>query len=312
MKIRFFRLASIIGLLLLIGAAAWWLRPANSNASKNTGLGAVDTAQKPVAQSGNGVSASEPEKPASGPNPAADETVRAGVKEMRRAFTNADNMRMFIHEAMAHPEQGGRYYAKLAYDICFHTNLLRLPEEKDVKSEGQRKALVELMRWKDRCAGVDEQVGDRGNFIRRVIANDGATGQDVLVRGSATYNRANESKGPITPARALTRLDAASRLEDPWLMSDVISSYTPMLLEAIAPEVATYLRPEWSLILASSISCELTETCVHGRVTIMRCAMGGPCFDDERVYILSTVPADQLDAFNAARAAVMKRIRSTP
>jgi hypothetical protein len=312
MKIRFFRLASIIGLLLLIGAAAWWLRPANPNASNNTGIGAIDMAQKPVAQSGNDVSASEPQKPASGSNPAADESVRAGVGKMRKAFTNADNMRMFIHEAMAHPEQGGRYYADLAYHICFHTNLVKPLEEKDVKSEAQRKALVELMRWKDRCAGVEEQVGDLRNFGRRVIAKDGPTGQDVLVRVSPAYNRADEPKGPVTPARALTRLDEASRLGDPWLMADVIASYTPMLLEAIAPEVATYLRPEWSLVLASSIGCELTETCVRGRVTIMRCAVGGRCIDDERDHILAKVPADQLDAFKAARAAVMKRIRTTP
>jgi len=143
----------------------------------------------------------------------------------------------------------------------------------------------------------------------------------VLVRASPMYNQSHKPADLGTPAvlaarlnEATARFDEASRLGDPWLMSDVLTSDTPMLLGAIAPEVMRDLRPEWapSLLpsIASSIACELTETCVRGRVTVMRCATGGACFDDERDYILSTIPADQLDAFKAARAALLAKIRA--
>lgn len=156
------------------------------------------------------------------------------------------------------------------------------------------------------------------------MAKDGPAGQNVLVRARSVYSQAQKQPaGPATPAvvmaqlsEAMTRFNEVSRLGDPWLVSEALMSDTPMLLVAMAPEVTQYLKPAWAddllPLMASSIACELTETCVRGRVTVMRCAVEGACVDDERDYILSTVPAEQRDAFKAARAALMTKIRARP
>ena len=244
----------------------------------------------PKATSASGFPASAAAPAGSGSVPGVTPSTEAGTERnartarMRAEFENASGYLDFIQQAMSRPQEGGKFYALLAWrrcdDLNQHPGAAATHTGDDAFHDG---ALALIQDIGKRCTGVRETYADIQALY--TVAMEQRGGRDFLmpVDGRGIV---------VAPGRdtANADIDAAIRTGDRWAQAEALRNNADFLdlgNPAGDDGVDRQLR-EWG---AGIVACELVGTCRGGVEASLHCVSTGDCaHDDYRDVIRAEVP----------------------
>lgn len=143
-------------------------------------------------------------------------------RQLKADFYSSKNLRVFVHEAMRRPDQGGYYYSTRALQHCeFLPTLVELAKKAPTTNET---ANARLRTELDRCEGVVEQFGGIRGLANNIEARSDRQ-QDPLrtLSRKLTENKFSE------PAVAIR---AALSSAEPELLKQALAIYGEKVIES--------------------------------------------------------------------------------
>jgi hypothetical protein len=245
----------------------------------------------PAAPSASGVVAAQaaaepPERPA----------------RMRDEFEGASSYADFIRQALARPEEGGQFYALLAWKRCNELARHGAIASAHTGSDAFHDAAIALVADLDkRCAGVLEATPDTPSQVKSALAQPGR--RDVLLPP--------DGRGFVAPATRATAdadLDAALKSGNRVAAAEVLRADAAWLDAGNStgdPAADRQLR-DWA---GEIVACELAGTCRGGVEARLHCASSGDCtHEDWRDVVLAQVPEARRIIFDTMLAALRERV----
>jgi hypothetical protein len=245
----------------------------------------------PAAPSASGVVAAQaaaepPERPA----------------RMRDEFEGASSYADFIRQALARPEEGGQFYALLAWKRCNELARHGAIASAHTGSDAFHDAAIALVADLDkRCAGVLEATPDTPSQVKSALAQPGR--RDVLLPP--------DGRGFVAPATRATAdadLDAALKSGNRVAAAEVLRADAAWLDAGNStgdPAADRQLR-DWA---GEIVACELAGTCRGGVEARLHCASSGDCtHEDWREVVLAQVPEARRIIFDTMLAALHERV----
>jgi len=235
-----------------------------------------------------------PDSLASAPPPAAPATA------LRAEFENAAQQVEFIEQAMRRPEEGGAFYALLAWKRC-----------DAVKAHGvAATAGAGDGAWRDSALALVQDLGKRcADVLERWPAVD-VLYKATRQRGGRDVLLPEDGRGIVTPARRETAdadVDAALRTGDRRVAAEVLRANAGFLDAGNStgdPGVDRQLREK----AAEIVACELADDCRRGLAVALHCVDTGDCaHDDGHDVVLAQVPEAQRIIFDTMLAALRTR-----
>jgi hypothetical protein len=233
----------------------------------------------------------------------AERTARTGA--MRGAFENATRYVDFIPQAMGRPQEGGQFYALVAWKRC--DDLARAPEvaTSHAGSDAFHDAAQALVKdLAQRCSGVLETWPAMDAFYKGVSERGG---RDVLLPEGG--------RGVVGPGRresADADIDAALRSGDRRAAAQALQANAGFLDVGNSTGDAgadRQLRERGAEIVA----CELVGDCRGGVAVSLHCVRTGDCVhDDWRDVVLAEVPDAQRIFFDTMLAGLHARMGLAP
>ena len=226
--------------------------------------------------------------------------------KMRSEFEGATGYLDFIQQAMSRPQEGGKFYALLAWkrcnDLTRHAGIA--PEH--TGDDGFHEASVALIQdIEKRCTGVLETWPGIDALYK--IAMEQRGGRDFLLPANG--------RGIVVPTGRQTAdadIDAALKTGDRWAAAEALQNNADFLdvgNSAGDDGVDRQLR-EWS---AEVVACELVSTCRGGIDVALHCVGTGDCaHDDYRDVILAKVPDTHRTVFDTMLAGMHQRVGLVP
>jgi len=237
--------------------------------------------------------------------PVAPARAAAPATALGTEFGTAARYVDFIQEAMGRPEDGGRFYALLAWKRCAavhsHSNGATPGAGEGAVRDGALARVQDLAR---RCAGVLEAWPGADALHAAAQLRGGRDG--LLPEGG---------RGIVTPARRETAdadVDAALHSGDRRVAAEVLRGNAGVLDVGNStgdPAVDRQLREAAGEIVA----CELADDCRRGDAVSLHCVDSGDCaHDDWRDVVLAQVPEAQRIIFDTMLAALRARAGLAP
>ena len=237
---------------------------------------------------------------------------RAGTEQsgrttrMRGEFEGAKNYADFIRQAMGRPQEGGKFYALLAWRRCDDLNRNAGVAEAQAGNDAFHDAAVALVEdMGKRCTGALEAWPDMQSLYKAAMEQHG--GRDLLLPP--------DGRGMVAPATRQTAnadLDAALRSGDRWAAAEALRNNAGFLDVGNSTGddgVDRQLR-EWS---AEIVGCELVGSCRGGLEASLHCVASGDCaHDDYRDVVLAEVPEAQRIIFDTMLAGLHERMGLVP
>ena len=225
---------------------------------------------------------------------------------MRSEFDTATSYLDFIGRAMSRPQEGGKFYALLAWkrcnDLAQHHGVAAAHTGSDAFFES---ALALVQDVERRCTGVLETYPDVQTLYKIAVEQRG--GRDFLLP--------ENGRGIVAPAsrqNADADIDAALRTGDRWAAAEALQNNAALLdigNSAGDDGVDRQLR-EWA---AEVVACELASSCHGGLEAALHCAGTGDCaHDDYRDVVLSEVPDTHRMVFDTILAGMHARVGLVP
>ena len=211
-------------------------------------------------------------------------------------FRSTNNYAAFIQQALGRPDEGGRFYAALAYNVCQQVGRASLSAAPPNESVARREAAAKFQVEINKCKGVFDQFGENSiNLANRIV--DSRLPPDVLLPDGA-----RGILRPAKPEHAKADLDAAIRSSDPYLIATVLSSNLPYLTPIILDNQAQQTSEDIVYRAMAAVECELTSECVSGRAYLGRCALQGDCaVTDQREYLRAGLNPEQAAQYDRVR-----------
>ena len=215
---------------------------------------------------------------------------RTGIEQntrtagMRGEFENAPDYLAFIQQAMSRPQDGGKFYALLAWRRC--SDLGRHKEVADTHTGGDAfhdGALALVQEIQKRCTGVLETYADVQALY--TVATEQRGGTDFLMPA--------RGRGIVVPSgrdTANADIDAAIRTGDRWAEAEALQSNADFLAvgTSAGDDGVDRQLHEWG---AEIVACELVSACRGGIRVSLYCVGTGDCaHDDYRDVIKFKVP----------------------
>jgi hypothetical protein len=294
--------SSVAGILLVVAGCAALLglsrkvhhlaprRPAAAVAATNANGGATG------AGSTNGLTPSE--------SAGTEQSARSA--RMRSEFENATSYLDFIGKAMSRPQEGGKFYAMLAWKRCNdlrqHAGVAAAHTGNDAFFDG---ALALVQDIEKRCTGVLETYPDVMALYKIAVEQRG--GKDFLLP--------ENGRGIVAPTsrqNANADIDAALRTGDRWAAAEALQNNADFLDvgNSAGDDGVDRQLHEWA---AETIACELVSSCRGGVEVSLHCVGTGDCaHDDYRDVILSKVPDTHRMVFDTMLAGMHARMGLTP
>ena len=222
---------------------------------------------------------------------------------MRSEFEGAANYLDFIARALSRPQEGGAFYALLAWERCSQLHLHPDIATAHTGSDAFHDAAVALVTDLDkRCAGVLQTDADAPALYKRALQQGGR--RDPLL--------APEGRGIVAPPSRATAdgdVNAALKTGDPWAAAAALR-VNAALLDVGNPSgdlaVDRQLR-EWAGLV---VACEVEGSCRRGLEASLHCAATGDCaHEDYRDVVLAQVPETQRIIFDTILAGLHERMR---
>ncbi len=265
---------------------------------------------KPSAASG--LAATAGSSGVSGGGPGLTPSGQAGTEQhtrsakMRTEFENATNYLEFIQQAMSRPQEGGKFYALLAWrrcnDLSQYKGVAAAFAGNDAFHDG---ALALIQDIEKRCTGVQETYADIQALYR--VAMEQRGGRDVLMPVNG--------RGIVVPSgrdTANSDIDAAIKTADRWAQAEAVQNNADFLdvgNSAGDDGVDRQLR-EWG---AEIVACELVGTCRGGIEVSLHCVATGDCaHDDYRDVVRAEVPDAHRIIFDTMLEGLHQRMGLTP
>ena len=226
--------------------------------------------------------------------------------KMRSEFENATNYLDFINQAMSRPQEGGKFYALLAWkrcnDLTQHAGAVPAHEGGNAAFAEGAAALVEDI--EKRCTGVLEAY-PTAQALYDVVMNQ---------RGGTDFLMPEKGRGIVAPTSRQTAgvdIDAALKTADRWAVAEALqnnAAFVDVGNSAGDDGVDRQLH-EWS---AQVVACELVGNCRGGVEVSLHCVGTGDCaHDDFRDVIRAEVPDTHRLVFDTMVAGMRQRVGLT-
>ncbi len=250
------------------------------------------------------VTPGEDVNPAPSVQPATEPGARSS--RLRSEFEDGGTYLDFIQRALGRPQEGGQFYALLAWRRCSDLRELRavatVPGGNDAFRDGAAALVEDIAR---RCTGVLETYPDAQALYKLAMEQRG--GRDVLLPP--------EGRGLVAPAARITAnadLDAALKTGDRRAAAEALRDNAGFLDlgNSTGDDGADRQLRQWS---AEIVACELVGDCRGGLEASLHCVNTGDCaHDDDRDIVLARVPETQRIVFDTMLAATRERMRLMP
>ena len=239
------------------------------------------------------------------PAPSAQAAAEPGARSaaMRSEFEGAANYLDFIPRALVRPQEGGAFYALLAWKRCNelhrHADIAAAHTGNDAFHDAAVALVADLDK---RCAGVLQTYADAPALYKLALEQGG--GRDSLLPA--------DGRGVVAPpsrATADADIDAALKTGDPWAAAAALRDNAGWLdvgNPSGDPAVDRQLR-EWA---GQVVACEVQGSCRRGVEASLHCAGTGDCMhEDYRDVVLAQVPDTQRIIFDTILAGLRERMR---
>ena len=225
--------------------------------------------------------------------------------KMRSEFENATNYLDFINQAMSRPQEGGKFYALLAWkrcnDLTQHAGAVPAQPGNDGFAAG---AAVLIEDIEKRCTGVLEAY-PTAQALYDVVMNQ---------RGGTDFLMPEKGRGIVTPTARQTAgadIDTALKTADRWAVAEALqnnAAFVDVGNSAGDDGVDRQLH-EWS---AQIVACELVGNCRGGVEVSLHCVGTGDCaHDDFRDVIRAEVPDTHRMVFDTMVEGMRHRVGLT-
>ena len=251
-----------------------------------------------AAEPGTGASLAPSVQAATEPN--------ARSARMRGEFEGAANYLDFIQRALNRPQEGGRFYALLAWkrcdDVNGHKAVATAYTGNDAFHDGATALVEDTVK---RCIGVLDTYADAQALYKVAMEQHGAS--DFLLPPQA--------RGMVAPAARETAnadTDAALKTGDRWAAAEALRDNAGFLDlgNSTGDEGVDRRLRQWS---AEIVACELVGSCRRGIEASLHCVNTGDCaHDDYRDVVLARVPETQRIVFDTMLAATHERMGLVP
>ena len=230
----------------------------------------------------------------------------ARTAKMRTEFETAPSYLEFIGRAIGRPQEGGKFYAMLAWkrcnDLTQHKGVAPTHTGSDAFHDG---ALALVQDIEKRCTGVLETYPDIVALYKIAVEQRG--GRDFLMpengRGIAT---------PTSRQNANADIDAALRTGDRWAAAEALQNNADFLDvgNSAGDDGVDRQLHEWA---AETVACELVSSCRGGVEVSLHCVGTGDCVhDDYRDVILGKVPESHRMVYDTMLSGMHARVGLTP
>jgi len=226
--------------------------------------------------------------------------------KMRSEFENATNDLDFIAQAMSRPQEGGKFYALLAWkrcnDLTKHKHATPFVGGNEAFHDGAA-ALIEDI--EKRCTGVLETYPTIQSLYD--VAMEQRGGRDFLLpvdgRGIVAPTGRDTAKGDI---------DAALKTGDRWAAAEALENNADFVDagNSAGDDGMDRQLHEWG---AEIVACELVGNCRGGVQASLHCLGTGDCaHDDYRDVIRDQVPDTRKGVFDTLVDGMRQRMGLAP
>jgi len=248
---------------------------------------------------------------ASGPE-ALTPSAQAGTEQnarsakMRAEFEDAASYVQFIQQAMSRPQEGGKFYALLAWKRCNDLDQHKGAAETHTGDDAFHAGALALVQDIDkRCTGVQETWPDVATLYKVAVEQRG--GRDFLLPANG--------RGIVVPAARETAnadIDAAIATGDRWAQAEALQNNADFLDvgNSAGDDGVDRQLHEWG---AEIVACELVGNCRGGFEVALHCVGTGDCVHaDYRDVILARVPETHRTVFDTMLAGLHQRMGLVP
>ena len=225
---------------------------------------------------------------------------------MRAEFEGAASYADFIARALSRPQEGGKFYALLAWKRCNDLTQHAGSAPEHTGDDGFHEASVALIEdIEKRCTGVLETWSSIDALYK--IAMEQRGGRDFLLPA--------DGRGIVVPTGRQTAdadIDAALKTGDRWAAAEALQNNADFLDvgNSAGDDGVDRQLHEWS---AEVVACELVSTCRGGIEVALHCVGTGDCaHDDYRDVILAKVPDTHRTVFDTMLAGMHQRMGLVP
>jgi len=226
--------------------------------------------------------------------------------KMRSEFENGPHYLEFIQQAMSRPQEGGKFYALLAWKRC--NDLGRHP--------GIAPAHAGDDSFHDAALGLVDDIGKRCTGVLEAYADVQALYQVVMEqRGGRDFLMPVNGRGiaaPSTRDTANPDIDAAIRTGDRWAQAEALENNADFLDagNSAGDDATDRQLREWG---AEVVACELVGNCRGGVQVSLHCVSTGDCtHDDYRDVVRAEVPDADRMVFDTTVEAMRQRMGLAP
>ncbi|UGQ47115.1 hypothetical protein [Massilia endophytica] len=223
---------------------------------------------------------------------------------MRQRFETAENYAAFIQDAMQRPEEGGRFYAWIAYVRCMEVARADTRRASAADRGAVLQAAVRVIgELQHRCRDVAAYYPDE-RAVQAALRYSNARGApDALL---------NERGALLPPSRetSVADLQHAYASNDPYLIAATLDANIDFFAESLGEEFRTGdERP--LLYMAMSVAvCEIVGDCANSYRALLPCLNGAACEStDYREYVRATVPPESRELFDKTRKRLLQIAR---
>jgi len=230
----------------------------------------------------------------------------ARTARMRTEFETATSYIEFIGRAIGRPQEGGKFYAMLAWkrcnDLTLHKGVAPTHTGSDAFHDG---ALALVQDIEKRCTGVLEAYPDIVPLYK--IAMEQRGGRDFLMP--------ENGRGIVTPTsrqNANADIDAALHTSDRWAAAEALQNNADFLDvgNSSGDDGVDRQLHEWA---AETVACELVGSCRGGVEVSLHCVGTGDCVhDDYRDVIVAKVPESHRMVYDTLLSGMHARVGLTP
>jgi hypothetical protein len=226
--------------------------------------------------------------------------------KMRGEFESATGYLDFIQQAMSRPQEGGKFYAMLAWKRCNDVARQRGGSPVHVGEDAVYEAAAALVEdVAKRCAGVLDTYPSAQSVYD--VAMDQRGGKDLLVPV--------DGRGIVSPtgrATAGADIDAALRSGDRRAAAEALQSNAEFV-DAGSPSGDDGADRQLHELGAEIVGCELIGDCRGGVRSALHCVGTGDCtHEDWRDVIRSQVPEASQGALDAVVSGMRQRMGLAP
>jgi len=229
----------------------------------------------------------------------------AAFEQMRARFDSATGYAAFIQDAMQRPDEGGRFYALLAYQRCREFAALSAAPVLRGAPEAVAAARTIVAGLAQRCHGVMEQFPNE-QLLTGALLHSNARRPDALLIERGTLRPATREASESDIARAL-----ATR--DPYLIAATMNANLDFIADQLGPEFRNGQEQALLYQAMAAASCEIARDCKGNYQLALFCAAGEPCLHtDFAAYIRQGVPAESLQLYDRTLTRILQLAHPFP